>query len=86
MELVPAEYKLWETISLMFWNGTNISKLHVDVRDYNWSMVMPYDHFIGGDIDLKYLNTLVIQIKCIIQFVQVLQEEDHLYSQIIRLL
>jgi hypothetical protein len=30
---VPTVYKLWDTISLMFWNATTVNKIHVDSRD-----------------------------------------------------
>lgn len=56
---VPAEMKLWDAISLMFWNGSNITSTHVDVRDLNWSLVMPFGHFTGGEVDLPYLNATV---------------------------
>ena len=56
---VPTSVKLWDSISLMFWNATNISKDHTDPWDYTWSMVMPFRHFTGGNIDLRYLNTTV---------------------------
>lgn len=56
---VPQEYRLWDAITLLFWNATNISKHHVDVRDLQWSMVLPFGDFTGGDIDLPYLNATV---------------------------
>jgi hypothetical protein len=30
---VPTAYKLWDTISLMFWNTITVNKIHVDSRD-----------------------------------------------------
>jgi hypothetical protein len=30
---VPTVYKLWDTISLMFWNATTVNKIHVNSRD-----------------------------------------------------
>lgn len=54
---VPNKYKLWRYISLMFWNATSVSKSHVDSRDYNWCLVMPFGSFTIGSIDLPYLNT-----------------------------
>jgi len=57
MTAVPEEYKLWSAISLMFWNATNITDSHVDVRDLHWSLVLPFGNFSGGEVDLKYLNT-----------------------------
>jgi hypothetical protein len=56
---VPEEYKLWAAVSLLFWNASNISKSHVDVRDLQWSLVLPFGDFTGGEIDLPYLNAIV---------------------------
>ena len=53
---VPQQYKLWDAITLMFWNVTSISKVHVDVRDYSWSMVLPFGNYHSGDVFLKYFN------------------------------
>lgn len=56
---LPNEIKLWKAISLLFWNATSVSKTHRDVRDWIWSMVLPFGQFSGGEIDLTYLNTTV---------------------------
>jgi hypothetical protein len=56
---VPTAYKLWDTIFLMFWNATTVNKIHVDSRDIEWSIVMPFGDFKKGEIDLPYLNTTV---------------------------
>jgi hypothetical protein len=56
---VPANYKLWDAVTLLFWNASNISKSHVDVRDLQWSLVLPFGHFTGGDVCLPYLNARV---------------------------
>lgn len=58
--VVPMIHKLWEFISLMFWNVTTINKLHVDVRDLDWCLVLPFGKFSGGEIDLQYLNSKVL--------------------------
>jgi len=56
---LPEELKLWDAISLMFWNLTNVVKTHVDSRDFEWSMVLPFQHFSGGEVDLPYLNATI---------------------------
>lgn len=56
VENVPQDKKLWPVICLLFWNGTNISKVHTDPRDLTWSMVLPFGKFQGGQINLPYLN------------------------------
>jgi hypothetical protein len=33
VSLVPTVYKLWDIISLIFWNATTINKIHVNSRD-----------------------------------------------------
>lgn len=57
---IPEEYKLWNAITLLFWNVTSISTTHTDPRDFTWSMVLPFGQFSGGDIDLSYLNATAI--------------------------
>ena len=56
---VPGDYRLWDAVTLLFWNLSNITKSHVDVRDLQWSMVLPFGDFTGGEIDLPYLNARV---------------------------
>jgi hypothetical protein len=31
----------------------------VDVKDLQWSLVLPFGHFTGGDVCLSYLNARV---------------------------
>jgi hypothetical protein len=57
IQSVPEELRLWEAITLMFWNATNITTRHTDPRDFTWSMVLPFGAFTGGAVDLKYMNT-----------------------------
>jgi hypothetical protein len=35
---VDPAIRLWNAITLMFWNATTINKVHVDSRDMEWSM------------------------------------------------
>jgi hypothetical protein len=57
VQSVPEELHLWEAITFMFWNATNITTCYTDSRDFTWSMVLPFEAFTGGAIDLKYMNT-----------------------------
>ena len=59
MDLVPSKVKLWETISLLFWNGTSISKKHIDTRDLEISVVVPFGKYCKSWVDLYYLNILL---------------------------
>jgi hypothetical protein len=56
---VDPAIRLWDTITLMFWNATTINKVHVDSRDMKWSMMMLFGEFSRGEIDFPYLNTTV---------------------------
>ena len=49
--------KLWENISLMFWNLTNVTITHINPKDFIWSMIMIFGKFFGGAVDLPFLNT-----------------------------
>ena len=57
--MVPESIQLWPGITLMFWNATNITKTHLDSRDWSWSLVLPFGNFTIGTVDLPYLNTNV---------------------------
>jgi len=57
---VPEEYKLWNHITLLFWNLTDISLSHVDSRDMQWCIVVSFGNFTGGEVDLQYLNCKLI--------------------------
>ena len=59
LQKMPEDYNLWNSLSLLFWNATNVSKDHIDIRDYDWSIVIPFGDFTGGEVDLKYINTTV---------------------------
>lgn len=56
---VPWNIKPWETISLLFWNASSVSKGHRDIRDMEFSLVLPFGNFTGGAVDLPYLNAKV---------------------------
>jgi hypothetical protein len=57
--LLSWKYKLWDTISLLFWNATSVNKTHVDVRDRDWCIILPFGQYSGGAIDLPYINAKV---------------------------
>jgi hypothetical protein len=57
IQSVPEELRLWEAITLMFWNATNITTCHTDPRDFTWSMVLLFRAFTSGAVNLKYMNT-----------------------------
>lgn len=59
LQHVPAEIKLWDSISQLFWNGSSISKKHVDFKDLDYSIVLPFGNFTDSWVDLPYLNTYV---------------------------
>lgn len=56
---VPDSIKLWKYLSLLFWNSTSGSKQHLDVRDFTYSIVLPFGNFHGSYVHLYYLNTYV---------------------------
>ena len=58
---VPDEIKLWKAITLMFWNAESVSKSHVDSRDMNYVLVLPFGKFEKKKVDLLYLNTNIKQ-------------------------
>jgi hypothetical protein len=57
IQSVSEELRLWKVITLIFWNAINITTCHTDPRDFTWSMVLPFEAFTGGAVDLKYMNT-----------------------------
>ena len=56
---IPKELQLWKGISLCFWNATSVNKVHVDSRDWCWTLVMPFGNCQGSMVDLPYLNSRV---------------------------
>lgn len=57
---VPDAFKLWDSITLLFWNLTcTQAEAHVDVKDLKWCMVLPFGDFEEGEAELFYLNTKV---------------------------
>jgi hypothetical protein len=58
----PKYMQLWEATSLLFWNASNIQHRHIDIRDFMYSMVLPFGHYKNSYIELYYLNTL-LQVK-----------------------
>jgi hypothetical protein len=56
---LPAYMRLWDATSLLFWNASNIQHRHVDIRDFMYSIVLPFNHYKNSYIELYYLNTLL---------------------------
>ena len=59
LKLVPANFKLWEAVSVMFWNAQNVSHSHVDRLDLGGSIVLSFGDFKECFLDLQYLNCTV---------------------------
>ena len=59
LEFVPEPFKLWKSISQLFWNVSSISKRHLDFKDLKYSIVLPFGQFKESLVDLTYLNTCV---------------------------
>lgn len=43
--VVPADIQVCDGITLMFWNATSVNKVHLDPRDWEWSMVVCFGNF-----------------------------------------
>ena len=59
IQKIPLFYRIFGLFSIGFWNVTNISKLHRDLKDLRWCAAIPFGEFEGGMLDLKFLNTTV---------------------------
>ena len=59
IQKIPLFYRIFGLFFIGFWNVTNISKLHKDLKDLRWCAAIPFGEFEGGMLDLKFLNTTV---------------------------
>ena len=58
---LPARYKLWLIILLLFQNDTNITDVHTNSRDLYQCLVIPLKKFSDREIVLPYLNALQLK-------------------------
>ena len=59
VEKLPEDIKLWKFITQLYWNGSSVSKSHLDFKDFGYSIVAPFGNFTDSCVDLIYLNTIV---------------------------
>ena len=62
IQKIPLFYRIFSLFFIGFWNVTNISKLHRDLKDLHWCAAIPFGEFEGGMLDLSF-STLQCMLK-----------------------
>jgi len=59
IQRVPRKLRKFGLFSVVYFNATNISNFHRDIKDWMYCAIIPLGKYNGGELLLKYINVKV---------------------------